>query len=92
MKVWLDDVREPPDDSWTWAKSSNEAIALLKWRPVVEISLDHDLGLYDTGMRVAKHIVGMLARPIVHIHSMNPVGAKAMRDLLADRREKADGE
>lgn len=45
MKVWHDDIRKPPDDSWTWARTNAAAIALLEQDDVVEISMDHDLGL-----------------------------------------------
>lgn len=53
MKIWLDDVRIPPDESWAWAKDAD--IAML-WLDVFDagpddpavgvsvISFDHDLG------------------------------------------------
>ncbi len=44
MKLWLDDIRNPPDDTWTTARTADEAIAILKTGFVVEASLDHDLG------------------------------------------------
>lgn len=55
MKLWLDDVRKPPDDSWTWAKTCDEAIEYVTaWCKVgtkVEVmSLDHDLGAHDVGL------------------------------------------
>lgn len=85
MKIWLDDVREPPDNSWTWARSSAAAIALLTYpgEPIESISLDHDLGTWDTGMPVARFIAGMQMRPKVLIHSMNPVGRANMEAVLA---------
>lgn len=85
MKVWLDDVRTPPDDTWQWAKTSDEAIAFLRYESVSIISLDHDLGLYDDGKKVARFITTMKVRPATIIHSMNPVGAKAMSDILAEK-------
>lgn len=42
MKVWLDDVRKPPV-GWEWAKTAEQAIALVQSGDVTEISLDHDL-------------------------------------------------
>lgn len=42
MRVWLDDTRAMPDDYTHWAKTSDEAIELLKTGQVEEISLDHD--------------------------------------------------
>lgn len=52
MKLWHDDIRRPPDDSWTWARTNREAQLLLLTHadscdPVTEASLDHDLGLHD---------------------------------------------
>lgn len=46
VKLWLDDVREPWKHGcvgWEWAKTADEAIALLKTGKVERASLDHDL-------------------------------------------------
>lgn len=50
MKLWHDDIRKPPDESWVWARTNREAIMalLMAWGEHVEVeacSLDHDLGL-----------------------------------------------
>lgn len=47
MRLWHDDVRPAPE-GWIWARRNQEAKAILMncW-PIVEISLDHDLGLHD---------------------------------------------
>lgn len=45
MKLWLDDLRTPPDDSWTWVKTPAEAYAALSTGTVEIASLDHDLGI-----------------------------------------------
>lgn len=45
MRLWHDDIRTPPDDSWTWARTNAQAIKLLRENEVTEASLDHDLGL-----------------------------------------------
>lgn len=47
MKLWIDDLRTPPDSSWTWAKTLEEAMAHVTAVPhdVTEISFDHDLGV-----------------------------------------------
>lgn len=52
MKIWFDDVRPPPDDSWAWCRTNAEARVLMipdskMKKNVVEISLDHDLGFHD---------------------------------------------
>lgn len=50
MKLWHDDIRRPPDDSWFWARTNREAMWFLldQWmegKAVTEASLDHDMGL-----------------------------------------------
>lgn len=45
MKIWHDDIRKPPE-GWTWARTNDEAKALLLANDVEEISLDHDLGMH----------------------------------------------
>jgi hypothetical protein len=44
MKIYLDDVRDPPDGTWTVARTATEARALFLAGPVEMCSLDHDLG------------------------------------------------
>ena len=93
IKLWLDDVREPPDKSWAWVTTATAAIEMLKSGEVDEASLDHDLefnqqGYLDafgrgTGLEVARFIALMVRPPaIVRVQSMNPIGAKAMLDAL----------
>lgn len=43
-RVFHDDVRKPPDESWTWARTNIQAIHFLEQGTVSEISLDHDMG------------------------------------------------
>src|SRR5690348_2081796 len=57
MKIWVDDIRTPPDNTWIWAKTSHEAIVLLTLSHVNDLdieamSLDHDLGGDDTSRRI----------------------------------------
>lgn len=49
MKLWHDDIRRPPDDSWTWTRSNEEAklVLLSHFDAITEASLDHDMGLHD---------------------------------------------
>ena len=48
MKVYLDDLRTPPD-GWVLVQWPEEAIELLETGEVTELSLDHDLGVDDRG-------------------------------------------
>jgi hypothetical protein len=44
MKLWLDDLRTPPDETWAWVTTVDEAKELLATGSVEEASLDNDLG------------------------------------------------
>lgn len=49
VKLWHDDIRFPPDRSWWWARTNEDAQKILlddRWT-VTECSLDHDLGLHE---------------------------------------------
>ncbi len=94
MKLWLDDIRLPPE-GWVWVKTSRDAITYLATGKVTEISLDHDLGdedYHNTGYTVASFIEkAAFDHQIPHldwnIHSANPVGRSKMEAALrhADR-------
>lgn len=93
LRLWLDDLRPPPDGSWTWVTSAWDAIDALERGVVGEVSLDHDLGPPEagTGHDVAEWIAaeaqhGRLRRLRWAIHSANPLGAERMRRAL----ERAD--
>lgn len=48
MKLWVDDIRKPPDDSWTVARNVTEAIRILaRFQRWDEISLDHDISHFE---------------------------------------------
>jgi endogenous inhibitor of DNA gyrase (YacG/DUF329 family) len=47
MNLYLDDVRNPPDDSWTLVRTAEEARAIIASGVVECASLDHDLGECD---------------------------------------------
>ena len=86
MKLWIDDVREAPT-GYTWCKSVNETINLLKNCFDIEVvDLDHDAGDYSSDggdfIKVLDYMVENNLNYPVHIHSMNPVGVENMRRLL----------
>jgi hypothetical protein len=45
MKLWIDDIRTPPDDSWHICRDVSSAIRALDmfWPEVTDINLDHDI-------------------------------------------------
>lgn len=93
MKLFLDDLRFPPDGSWQVARSFESAIWLIQnvGHPCVEISFDHDLGDgVPTGYDFAKQLIEMDIDGIfelslvkrLHVHSANPVGAMNIVSIL----------
>lgn len=90
IKIWLDDVRKPPDLGWDWFKSEKPLrLFYLAHEPqIVEMSLDHDLWNGSTGYDFLvwleeKIFTREFTRlPIIKIHSMNPVGKHRMEKCL----------
>lgn len=96
MKLWLDDVRQPWKYGcigYEWAKTADEAIALLSTGKVTFASLDHDLSWEHypgsgsqppyrekTGYDVVCWMEEHDVWPMdgVVVHSMNPVGREKM--------------
>lgn len=93
LSLWLDDLRPPPTPDWTWVKTGEDAIVMLKSVAIGRISLDHDLGPFSLdGYEVARFIEaaafeGTLHRLAWSVHSANPVGATRIAAALrsADR-------
>ena len=84
IKVYLDDLRTPPD-GWVLVKTAQEAIDLLITNDVEEISLDHDLGEEENG--TGYDVITWLEKevyennfipPVIHIHTANPVARERM--------------
>ncbi len=91
MKIYLDDERKPPDDSWTLVKLPSEAIRLLEKFVVKCISLDHDLGKisstsnkypvtgYDVLLWMEEEVnTAFFKPPAILIHTSNPSARKKM--------------
>lgn len=55
MKLWVDDIRNAPDETWTVARTVTSAIRALSMFEFDEISLDHDISHQLT--------MGSLGRP-----------------------------
>lgn len=86
MKLFLDDLRFPPDSSWTLVNNVRDCIRFLRAVNVeVEtLSLDHDLGDHAFGHGI--HVINWLEREVflygdtgvlpsrIVVHSQNPVG------------------
>jgi hypothetical protein len=88
VKLWVDDLRLPPDDTWWWAKTSKRALAFLYYPGVTEMSLDHDLGGDDTSRIVVLWLSAQAADgndrwpAVVRVHSANPVGREWLEGMI----------
>jgi CheY-like chemotaxis protein len=88
MKLFVDDVRVPPDSTWEVVRTAQEAIDLLKDGNVDVLSLDHDLGEDLTGYDVIKWIEEQVytkdfkSPEEIFVHSANPVGAKNIQQAI----------
>lgn len=90
-KIWLDDLRPPPDDSWFHLATVDGVISLLGTMELVpelwvwaEASFDHDLGDGKDAIELCNWMLKNRIFPIKRpaIHSMNPVGRKNMNFVL----------
>lgn len=81
MKLFIDDIRNPPSTDYVVVRSTNEAISYIianGWPSF--ISFDHDLGGEDTSMIFLRRLVNEVwtnqTVPMYTVHSANPVGSK----------------
>lgn len=95
IKLWIDDVRQPPSDDWVWIKTVKMAKTVI-WHyehqyqdDTITIDLDHDAGDFAKDGGDYVEILNWLeSEGIVdtgyffHIHSMNPVGVQNMRAII----------
>lgn len=91
LRLWIDDVREPPDHTWDWVTTSEAAIATLDffsspgmlWCPREIISFDHDLGGDDTTRPVVLWMIENGVRfEQYKVHSANPVGREWLLGMI----------
>jgi len=88
MKIWVDDLRTPPDETWTWCKKSFDAImllanAMIDNQTVDKMSLDHDLGGDDTTRKIVLWCAYNNWWPVeVTVHSANPVGVEYLEGVI----------
>lgn len=95
IKIWLDDIRTPPDETWTWCKNPEEFRKILdgEGAEIDEISFDHDLGYYESGKEITgytclcwveKRILTDMTFPIptMHVHTSNGSAYSKMRKVV----------
>lgn len=83
-KLFLDDERDPIDDSWIVVRSYDEAVKTVETLGFPGfVSFDHDLGSEKTGYDFAKYLVNYDIKsdtwfiPNIfnyYVHSQNPIG------------------
>lgn len=87
MKLFVDDLRNPPDQSWVLARSSGEALKMCEAIWPGELALDHDLGGEDTVMLFLKGLYemwdGLKPIPSWTVHSGNPVGKLNINSFMS---------
>ena len=99
MRVWLDD-RRPAPEGWVHVRTPEEAIELLRGGGVVELSLDHDLGLdvgarertgYDVLLWLEREVAAGRATPpaVARVHSGNVGAATRMEQAIESIRRLA---
>jgi hypothetical protein len=97
-KIWIDDIRTPPNSDWIWCKNYDEFVKAFDDEFPDYISFDHDLGidengkLLKTGFDCAKYLKEYLLDLYYNdieikdfdyfVHSANPVGALNIERLL----------
>lgn len=90
MKIWVDDIRTPPDDDWIWYKNSHDFLEHYYgcgFEPdccnVEVLSLDHDLGGDDTSRPIVLAMCERGTWPVeVRVHSANPVGVEWLEGMI----------
>ncbi len=97
MKLWIDDIRDAPDDSWTEIRKVQPGMEFINHfgDQITHISIDHDIENRpddETFMPLCWYITILVAgsrikkgfewKPQVRVHSDNPVGAKRMVDVF----------
>ena len=101
MRIWLDDIRNPNEwgrIGWTWTKTCDETIELLKHNDVTSLDLDHDLAIeatigmpckektgYDVLLWIEEQVVNNpeYVPPIMmFVHTANPAARPRMEAAI----------
>lgn len=95
IRLWLDDLRTPNHESYTWVKTVADAIYWLSTFEVIELSADHDLGIdqrdgYEVLLWIEQEINKdpRFIPPLTYVHSANS-GARTRMDQCAIKINEA---
>lgn len=91
VKLYIDDVRNPPDDTWVLVRTVEEAQDHVRvfGMPTI-MSLDHDLGGDATVMQFLHWLTDNYfdnGPPTFVVHSANPIGRDNMISYLESWRK-----
>ena len=95
ITIWIDDVRPAPSDKYDIVlKSTTDVIHYLRTNVRATdnffLDIDHDAGDYaklgGDYYKILDWCEAYNYNPVVHIHSMNPVGVQKMRQIIQRNR------
>lgn len=95
-KLFVDDIRNAPDESWMVARTISSAINALSMMDFESVSLDHDISHQVTIGEVSRpypcdetfvpvaHYLGLShsCTGKIVLHTSNPIGAQNMQKIL----------
>lgn len=94
VKLWIDDYRDAPDDSWTEVRKVEPAIKFIAQFSPTTISIDHDIENRpdDETFKPVAYFIGekfnndtFWADDLhIEIHSDNPTGAAQLQGIFED--------
>lgn len=70
MKIWVDDFRDAPDDTWNVARTTEDAIRIIAMMGshIREISLDHDIENRPETFQPVAYFIGVKWKGKTHTH------------------------
>lgn len=95
MKIWLDDLREPPP-GWAWCRTAESCIKLLEEQYIDQLSVDYDLqgGSGETGYSVLVWLENIVRKDsefeppdVIWIHSAKNTEWKMMSEVIKSIRK-----
>jgi len=105
-KLWIDDVRNPPDNTFDVARTYWDALEYLLENQYDEVDIDHDLGCFKDGREYTGYDIlmwladlksqGHYVPPTYYVLTANPVGRVRMQQVidqyLTFKKEQQDGQ
>ena len=88
VKIFVDDIREPPSPDWIICRNSDSAMLLIEIFEstgvnIEEISLDHDLGEEDNTRCIVNYFCEYEWWPKrVYVHTGNPVAREWLEGTI----------